>query len=623
MLSEDVMEKLSERLTNRINETNEYILKRIGECVKKIGALPFSKAQQLAQILKYGGDYNKIVKKLAELTGLNVNEIKKIFTEAAKANQAFVKPFYEYRNVGFTPYDENEALKRQVEAIAKITQNQYLNIAKTSGLGYLIKDKDRNIVFRSLDYVYKEVIDRAVLSVAQGKTTFDTEMYGILKDIGKSGLRYIEYETGNIRRLDSAVRMNLLDGLRSMVIETGQEFGKEFGADGVEISVHEYPAPDHAQVQGKQFKNQEFQKFQNDEVAKSYDGVKFSPEFNGHDRRSIGQYNCYHYTFPVVLGVSEPLYSKDELRKILERNAKGFNIDGKHYKTKYEGTQMQRQLETRIREQKDLQILAKESGNTRLLYESQKKINELKDKYIEFSKAAELPTKMERLRVSKYRPIKVKENIPAAVSTNKQPKEINYEYLGKIGAQEMQAKSDKIFANLTEEEKNSLNKYTWGLEYKTINWALNEQKGDVTKTSFLENTIRNIDNCMKPIGKNIITFKGTNYEYYSKYKIDDTFTIYGFNSTSINNDIAMGFFDGIKNYNNSSRYGVTHTPCLLEIRVPKEIKGLYLGENSRHSGEQELLLDRGLTYKLIGKENFKYEGEEFYKLIMEVVEVKK
>lgn len=416
MLSEDVIEKLGERLTLRIDEANEYILNKIAESVKRIGSLSFSEAQQLAQILKTGGDYNKIVKKLAETTNLNINDIKKILTEVAKEYHEFVKPFYEFRQVPFIPFEENDLLKKEVEAIRIITEETYKNISRTSGLGYLIKDRNKkNIVFRSIDYVYNEVIDRAVMSIAQGKATFDEEMYRIMKDIGKSGLRYIEYESGNIRRLDSAVRMNLLDGIRDLNNKMQLQFGEEFDADGVEISVHAFPASDHAKTQGRQFSLEEYDKLQETGKATTYDGIKVNMHLKKkkdgaeYDTfRPISQYNCYHKIFPIVLGVSEPLYSNEELKKILEENAKGFDVDGKHYRTKYEGTQMQRQLETRIREEKDKQILAKKSGNRKLAEESQKRINQLTDKYNEFSKKAGLPTKKDRLRVSEYRAIKVK-----------------------------------------------------------------------------------------------------------------------------------------------------------------------------------------------------------------------
>lgn len=53
MLSQEVEEKLSNILVNRIEEANSYILKRIGEAIKQISTLTPSQAYQIQQILKY------------------------------------------------------------------------------------------------------------------------------------------------------------------------------------------------------------------------------------------------------------------------------------------------------------------------------------------------------------------------------------------------------------------------------------------------------------------------------------------------------------------------------------------------------------------------------------------
>ena len=53
MLSQEVEERLSEHLVNRIEEANTYILKRIGETIKQISTLTPSQAYQISQILKY------------------------------------------------------------------------------------------------------------------------------------------------------------------------------------------------------------------------------------------------------------------------------------------------------------------------------------------------------------------------------------------------------------------------------------------------------------------------------------------------------------------------------------------------------------------------------------------
>lgn len=404
MIDERLIDKLVERLVLRIEEGNSYVLQKIGESINQIGTLSPSKAQQLAQILKYGGNYDKIVSKLAEITQLNTKEIYEIFEEVAKSDYAFAKQFYDYRGVKYIPYEENLALQNQVKALARITAGEYVNFSNTLAF---TKRVNGRIVYTDIAKTYQETIDKAVLSVAQGKETFDEQMYSTIKELGSSGIRKVDYASGRSMRLDSAVRMNLKGALRNLHNETQAVIGREFDSDGVEISVHRNPAPDHAQVQGRQFSKEEFEKFQNDMDAVDYNGMVFPSEYNGHDRRSISEHNCYHYTFDIVLGVSKPNYSEEQLQEIIDENEKGFELDGEHY-TNYQGTQMQRRLETKIREQKDIQIIAKASGNKELVQESQKKITQLTRKYKELCSVSGLPTKMERMRVSGYRRTSIK-----------------------------------------------------------------------------------------------------------------------------------------------------------------------------------------------------------------------
>lgn len=406
MLSDEILEKVIARLTNRIEQGNTYVLEQIGKSIKKIGTLSPSKAQQLGQLIKYGGDYDKITKKLAEITKMNVKDIKEIFEEVAKNDYQFAKQFYEYRNKKFIPYEQNKVLKTQVEALANATAKEYVNLSRTLAFTRQVNGK---VVATPLSKMYNEVLDKAILSVAQGKTTFQEEMYSTIKELASSGLKTIDYDTGRTMRLDSAVRMQMRGALRNLHNETQQIIGKEYDADGVEISVHLNPAPDHALVQGRQFSNKEFDKFQNDEDAKSYDGMLFPAisEETGHDRRAISQYNCYHYTFAIILGVNKPEYSKEQLQKIIDDNEKGFEYEGKHY-TNYEGTQLQRALETEIRKAKDEQIMARAAGIPEDISNAQKRITMLTSKYRELKKTSGLKSEIERARVSQYRRISTK-----------------------------------------------------------------------------------------------------------------------------------------------------------------------------------------------------------------------
>ena len=411
MLSQEVEERLAERLVNRIEEANSSILKKIGEAIKQISTLSPSQAYQVSQILKYGGSYEEIAKELAKVSGKNVQDIYKIFDEVAKSNKQFAKEFYKYRGIDYIPYSKDIGLQNQVRSIASITAGTYMNIANTSAVGLVLGGD-----FVPLQQAYYDTIDKAILSVIQGKEDFYSSMRNTLKELGGNGL--VEYRSGYKRRLDSSVRQNILDGIRQLNNETSIRFGQEYDADGIEISVHSNPAPDHEDIQGRQFSNEEYEKLENGDIAKDVKGNIY----DGADKRHIGELNCYHKIFSIVLGVNKPEYTDEQLDKIKEDNENGFEFEGKHY-TNYEGEQLQRKLELQARKNKDIQILAKASGDMELVEESQRKITILSHKYNDLCKASGLKPKKQRMSVSGYARTKV-ESIKEKINPVKQKEPI-------------------------------------------------------------------------------------------------------------------------------------------------------------------------------------------------------
>ena len=399
MLNEEVIDNLVDVLVRRIEKVNTYTLKKIGEVLKQLGDVPPSRAYDLAMILKYGGDYDSIVKELAKVTELNEKDIEKMFKEVAKKNLVFAKQFYEYRDMKYIPYEKNIALQEQVRAISKITEGTYRNLSNTLGF---VRIKNGRKVFTPLAQAYQEVIDDSVVALIQGKDSFNSALRKSVRELSASGIKTIDWESGYHRRLDSSVRMNLRGALRDFSINLQEQFGEEYGADGIEVSVHNNPAPDHEEVQGHQFSKEEFEKLQEIGVAKDYKGKAIDIHRqlkNGDltdDYRPIGQLNCYHYVYNIVLGVSNPQYTQQQLDKINKDNKDGFKLDGKHY-TNYEGMQMQRKLETSIRRQQDRKIMAKATGVKEEEILANQKITQLTNKYFELSQKSGLPTKLDRL----------------------------------------------------------------------------------------------------------------------------------------------------------------------------------------------------------------------------------
>ena len=409
MLSENAIDSLVQPIVARQQKINEYVIEIICKRVKEIGHLLPSDLHRLERLLKMGGDVKKINEEIARQTGLQVKDIKELIKEVALDGYIDAKPYYDYRHKEFIPFLKNVPLQNIVNAVATQTAQEYVNMAKAQA--FMIRDlkNPKNLIPTSISKTYYSVIDEAVQAVQSGVIDYNTAMRRTIKQLADSGLRRVEYnpESGRryTQRMDTAVRRNILDAVRAVNQGVQDEVGKQFGADGKEITVHANPAADHAAVQGHQFSNEQYDILQSDENKsfKDVDGNEYQ-----HFDRHIGTLNCRHFTHSIIIGFSNPNYTDAQLKKILQDNEKGYTLpNGKHL-TMYECTQKQRQMETAVRYAKDGQIAARAAGDEVLAKKYQAEINELTNKYNAFSKACGLSPKPVKMRVAGYRKISTK-----------------------------------------------------------------------------------------------------------------------------------------------------------------------------------------------------------------------
>lgn len=373
MIDEDKLNAFADTFAKRFAQAESRILKDIGETLKKTGDLTPSQAKKLQQMYTYGADVKKFTDEIAKASGKSLEEIEKLYEKTAQEERDWSKPFYDAKGVMQVPLKENKALMSMIESMAAVTKNELANLSRTTAIG-VGSGKD----FRTLGDFYKSTVDQAITAVATGVSDYKSVIRGAVKELGSGGLR-VRYESGYTRRLDSAARQNILDGVRYIAQETAKRNGEEFGADGYEISAHSPCAPDHIEVQGLQLSKKEFEKLQS------------------RLKRPIGEWNCRHIAYPIVLGVSRPANSKAELAEMERQSNEKIEIDGEQY-TRYECSQIQRQLETRLRYAGEEKVFYKTVGDDDLTRQATEKIRILTNKYVEVSNKAGLPTRVERMR---------------------------------------------------------------------------------------------------------------------------------------------------------------------------------------------------------------------------------
>lgn len=99
-----------------------------------------------------------------------------------------------------------------------------------------------------------------------------------------------------------------------------------------------------------------------------------------------------------------------------EQSTEKIEFEGKEY-TRYEATQLQRRIETSVRQSKDRAIIFKASGDDVSRRVEQLRINQLKDKYGLLSKKFGLPYASDRMAVSGFRAVAVNTSKRAALIT--------------------------------------------------------------------------------------------------------------------------------------------------------------------------------------------------------------
>lgn len=376
LLSETYLNSLPDPIAKNMEELNQYVVERICKRIQKIGKLTVQDASKLYSAIEFAGaDLQAIQKELERITGLNAKALEAMFEDVAAENVDFANTYYKARGMEtLKDYTENTALRSFVEAAKSTAADGVTNLSSTTMIGF--KSGKRVLPLREY---YIQTIDKAITFAQTGTVDYYTAMRSTVKEMASGGLRRVTFDSGYSRRLDSQVRMNLLDGVRQLNMAMLEQTGKEFGADGVEISAHALCAPDHQRIQGKQYSLAEFERL------------------NRSLERPIGELNCRHFTTPIVLGVSKPVYSASELREINKRSNAKVEYKGKTY-TRYEASQRQRQLETAIRYAKDERDACVAAGDKLGATQARKKSAALTAEYKRFSESVGLTNRMERTR---------------------------------------------------------------------------------------------------------------------------------------------------------------------------------------------------------------------------------
>ena len=400
-------ESFADKYSDRIAEWELFAVALICKELGRIGKMTPEQAKKYDAEKETKKTEKIILSALTTAVLLNIKDLPKTYTSLFDEWHKGNKYMYKYRGIPFFDVADNKALQKIINSQTRIQakeikelfgMNEFWEIKKSKA----IKVLDRNgkpIVLR--DGILKS-FQEATDIVTSGKQDFYTTMRKTVLDLGGGGAR-VDYGTVIIddkprritRRLDTVVRQNMLYNGKMASREYNKQIGKELGTDGIEIDLHANSRPSHRFMEGKQY-------------AKGHTVVINGIEYEGAIDKGVydrlyKDYNCQHYETDIILGVSEPRYSPEELAKLKAENEKQYEINGIS-KDGYGWSQVLRHYEAETRNAKDQINALKAFGNSETqIADLNKKIKAYRQKYNEICDVTGIKPDLKRLSVPKVK----------------------------------------------------------------------------------------------------------------------------------------------------------------------------------------------------------------------------
>ena len=383
MLTEKELEAAIKQITDRLDAVNRLFVKKIAAQILKIGKLNQSSINRLVVMADMGADVADINRQLQAATALNVKDLFRIY-QAALNDTYTDKRFRVFLQQRPMPQDQRDRLTRFAQNVSLQTAKTMQNLSNTT----------------AVRQQYKDAVDRAITAVSSGLTDYQSAMRDTVRALGYNGMQ-VQYASGYHRRLDTAVRQNIVDGVNQINQRASLAIGEALEFDAIELSAHMHSAPDHEPVQGRVFLRSEFDKMQSGLDFVDVDGHRYAGF-----RRPIGEWNCMHIAMSFSTAHSIRRYTEEQLQGWAQANKQGCTFNGKHFTT-YQARQYMRRLETRIRREKDAANAARAVEDDKLQQQCQIRINNLTRRYYGLASAAGITPRGNRLSVQGFKAVKV------------------------------------------------------------------------------------------------------------------------------------------------------------------------------------------------------------------------
>lgn len=365
------------RVEKLFYELQDRIFTDIIRRIQKTGKITSTADYQINKLLILGNSTEFIEQEIKKLAGKTDPEIWELYDKVSNWEYVRYEDAYQQINGTFIPLEENEDVQQWAQAVIAQTNDEIENI--TRSLGMTVDMGNGKRAFTPLAQYYQKYLDRACLDIVTGSFDYNTVLRRVVKELTASGLKTIDYASGYSCRATVAARRSILTGVSQLSARINERIAKDLGTDTYEVTWHAGHRPSHWWGGRVYNRNELVSVCGLGEVA------------------GLCGANCRHSYLAFVPGYSVRTYTDDQLRE-LEANEQQTKVyNGKAY-TPYQASQAQRQMETKMRAQREKVQLLKEGGaDPDDVMLAKAKYQGMLDQYSVFSKKMGIPQQRERI----------------------------------------------------------------------------------------------------------------------------------------------------------------------------------------------------------------------------------
>ena len=250
----EVLDALPEELAELYRSLESQLLDEICSRLNLADQLNEVTVQSIRALRSHGISQQEIERAIRRTTNISEKKLTELLDDVVERNQRY---YSELIKIADVTAPQTLLSIEDTYAIYEQTRQTFRNI--TQSMAFLV-DNGRTLLAPAR--AYQSCLDKAILKIEAGATSYNESIKDAVRELADSGLKVVNYESGHIDAVDTAVRRAVLTGVNQLNQKYREQSMDYLGTDLVEVTAHlgarNIPGPlgfeAHSEWQGKVYK---------------------------------------------------------------------------------------------------------------------------------------------------------------------------------------------------------------------------------------------------------------------------------------------------------------------------------------------------------------------------------